>query len=450
MYYRVNGISHLYLYILAQAPYKNLDNGYVKRGTRKTGLHLLSLALLMSGQEGKKTSHVRTDERLAGTLQTHSPLGAMRKKKILFLLSDTGGGHRASAMAISEAIETLYPGRYEILIEDVWKRHMPSPISRFPDTYGWITGPGMPIWAVLWKLTYYRKMQRLMFASFAPLVKNSVAAFMRKEQPDLVVSVHPLMNHLGLQWRESAGLNVPFITVVTDMVTLHSSWICPEVDRCLVPTEKARMLALELGMPKEKLAVHGQPVGLKFNAVGSDKRKHRQLLGIDPDTPTILIVGGGEGTGQIYRIARRIAKTIPYGQMLVVTGRNQRLKTRMDAVAWSIPTQVYGFVDNMPELMGAADLLVTKAGPGTISEAFIIGLPLILSGYIRGQEAGNVAYVKEHKAGAYAATTRGLTSLARDWLDVNNPILQELARNASLLARPNASLDIATDICKLV
>ena len=136
--------------------------------------------------------------------------------------------------------------------------------------------------------------------------------------------------------------------------------------------------------------------------------------------------------------------------MLVVTGRNQRLRARMDAVAWSIPTQVYGFVDNMPELMGAADLLVTKAGPGTISEAFITGLPLILSGYIRGQEAGNVAYVKEHRAGAYAATTRGLTTLARDWLDASNPILQELARNASLLARPNASLDIATDICKLV
>ena len=374
----------------------------------------------------------------------------MRKKKILFLLSDTGGGHRASAMAISEAIEALHPGQYESIIEDVWKRHMPYPINRFPDTYGWITGPGMPIWALIWKLTYYRKMQRLVFASVAPLVKNSVTAFMRKQQPDLVVSVHPLMNHLGLQWRESAGLNVPFITVVTDMVTLHSSWICPEVDRCLVPTEKARDLALELGMPREKLAVHGQPVGLKFNEVSGDKRTHRLRLGIDPDKPAILIVGGGEGTGQIYRIARSIAKTIPKGQLLVVTGRNQRLKARLDAVSWDIPTRVYGFVDNMPELMGAADLLVTKAGPGTISEAFIAGLPLILSGYIRGQEAGNVAYVREHKAGAYARTTRGLTALARDWMDANNPILQELARNASCLARPNASLDIATDICKLV
>ncbi len=372
----------------------------------------------------------------------------MRKKKILFLLSDTGGGHRASAMAISEAVEALYPERYEMVIEDVWKHHMPYPINRFPDTYSWITGPGMPIWAMLWKLTHYRKMQRLLFAGVAPLVKDSVAAYLRSQQPDLVVSVHPLMNHLGLQWRHAAELQVPFITVVTDMVSLHSSWICPEVDRCLVPTEKARELALELGMPEEKLAVHGQPVGLKFRQVSSDKRKNRQLLGIDADRPTILIIGGGEGTGQIYRIARSIAKSIPYGQMLVVTGRNQRLKARMDAVCWKIPTRIYGFVDNMPELMGAADLLVTKAGPGTISEAFILGLPLILSGYIRGQEAGNVDYVREHNAGAYAATTRGLTALARDWLDAGNPILQELTRNASCLARPNASLDIATDICK--
>ena len=353
-------------------------------------------------------------------------------------------------MAISEAVAALYPGQYETVIEDVWKRRMPFPNNRFPDAYSWITGPGMPLWALMWKLSYYRTIQRLLFASVAPLMKQPVTAYLRRQQPDLVVCVHPLMNHLGLQWLKSAGLDVPFITVVTDMVTVHSSWICPEVDRCLVSTEEARELALQLGMPEDKLAVHGQPVSLKFNKIGNDKQENRQRLGLNPDMPAILIVGGGEGTGQIYRIARSIAKSIPYGQMLVVTGRNQRLKARMEAVSWDIPTHIYGFVDNMPELMGAADLLVTKAGPGTISEAFIAGLPLILSGYIRGQETGNVAYVKEHRAGAYAGTPQRLGALVRDWLDVNNPILQELARNASCLARPNASLDIATDICRLI
>ena len=372
------------------------------------------------------------------------------KKKILFLLSDTGAGHRASAMAISEAIEALYPQQYETVIEDIWKKHMPFPINRFPDTYGWITGPGMPIWALLWKLTSYRKMQQLIFKFFAPLIRGSVTEFLRREQPDLVVSVHPLMNHLGLQWCEKADLNIPFITVVTDMVTLHSTWICPEVDRCLVPTEEAKSLALELGMPKEKLAVHGQPVGLKFTQADGNKERIRQQLGLVSDKTALLIVGGGEGTGQIYRIARRIAKTIPNCQMLIVTGRNARLKERLDAVNWEVPAKVYSFVDNMPDLMKAADLLITKAGPGTISEAFIVGLPLILSGYIKGQEAGNVIYVKEHKAGAYAKTIHGLTALLQEWLDEGNPTLKEFARNASALAKPNASLDIASDICRYV
>lgn len=371
----------------------------------------------------------------------------MGRKKILFLLSDTGAGHRASAMAIGEAVDTLYPGQYELVMEDVWKRHMPFPINRFPDTYSWIIGPGMPLWILLWKLSDYRSVQRLLFAAVAPLVQDAVAAYLRDQQPDVVVSVHPLMNHLGLQWCKAADLHVPFITVVTDMVSLHSSWICPGVDRCLVPTEKARDLALALGMPAEKLEVHGQPVGLKFRHISGDKHKNRQRLGIDPDRPAILIVGGGEGSGRIDRIARGIAKTVPAGQMLVVTGRNQRLRARMETESWAIPTRIYGFVDNMPELMGAADLLVTKAGPGTISEAFITGLPLVLSGYIRGQESGNVDYVREHGAGAYAATTRGLTALIQDWLEAGNPLLQELARNASRLARPNASLDIARDIC---
>ena len=375
---------------------------------------------------------------------------ATSRKKILFLMSDTGGGHRASAQAIEEAIEYLYPDCYEMIIEDVWKHHMPWPVRLMPDTYGWITGPGKPLWAMLWKATSYRSLQTAMFAAFSPVVKNSVAAYIASVRPDLCVSVHPLMNHLGLKWLEHADLDIPFITVVTDMVSFHPSWICPQVDRCLVPTTEARERAIRYGMPPEKLAVHGQPVGLKFARLSGDKQQHKKKLGIDAVLPTVLLVGGGEGYGQMYRIARRIAGTLSGGQLLIVAGRNRKLKRKLDLVDWKIPTRVYGFVDNMPELMGAADVLITKAGPGTISEAFISGLPPILSGYIPGQETGNVAYVKEYRAGAYARTAKGISRTVREWVDGSNPILQELTRNAACLARPNAAIDIASDICRFV
>lgn len=373
-----------------------------------------------------------------------------RKKRILFLMSDTGGGHRASARAIEEAIEFLYPGRHEIIIEDVWKNHMVWPIRLMPDTYGWITGPGKPLWAALWKITSYRRLQNILFDSLTPVVKRSVATYIKSVAPDMVVSVHPLMNHLGIKWLETAGLKVPFITVVTDMVTLHSSWICPQVDRCIVPTEAARQRALAYGMPDEKLVVHGQPVGLKFSRLGGSKHERKEQFGLCRERQTILIVGGGEGYGQIYRIARKISRTVPSAQLLVVAGRNEKLRKKLARCCWEIPTRIFGFVDNMPELMGAADLLITKAGPGTISEAFIAGLPLLLSGYIPGQESGNVRYVHEHKAGTYAATSTGIARQVRQWVEQEQLVLQEVTRNAAMLARPDAALDIATDLCRFI
>ncbi len=365
-------------------------------------------------------------------------------------MSDTGGGHRASAKAIGEALEYLYPGRYEVIIEDVWSNHMPWPMNLLPDTYGWLSGPGKPLWALLWMVTSYRKMQSAMFTSVAPIIKDSVASYIASAKPDLCVSVHPLMNHLGMKWIEQAGLNIPFITVVTDMVSLHPSWICPEVDRCLVSTEEAKDRALKFGMPEEKIAVHGQPVSLKFSRTRGKKYEFKEKLGLDPMRPAVLLVGGGEGYGQLYKIARRISATVSRAQLLVVSGRNRKLKKRLEQANWEIPTRVFGFVNNMPDLMGASDILVTKAGPGTISEAFIAGLPPLICGYIPGQEAGNVKYVIRHRAGSYARTSRKIAKTVQDWVDGAGTNLQVLARNAARLARPNASFDIAADIHKFV
>jgi 1,2-diacylglycerol 3-beta-galactosyltransferase len=126
------------------------------------------------------------------------------------------------------------------------------------------------------------------------------------------------------------------------------------------------------------------------------------------------------------------------------------LKEKLEGVSWEIPTRIYGFVNNMPELMGAANILVTKAGPGTISEAFIANLPVILSGYIPGQETGNVTYVQEHRAGLLAEKPQEIANLVREWMEPDNPSLQEMARNAAALAKPEAALTIARKVCDLI
>lgn len=371
-------------------------------------------------------------------------------KRILFLMSDTGGGHRAAANAISEAIHYLYPQQFNVVIEDIWANDTPWPIRRLPHAYPWLADSGTRWWLLFWRVTARPPIRKGMMNTAYVLARRRILKFLRETQPDIVVSVHPAMNHLGLRWVRRAGLNVPFYTVVTDMVTVHPTWICPEVTHCMVPTEIAAATAVSYGMSPEKLTVVGQPVQLKFTQQKGSKAATRQQLGMHPQRPAILIVGGGDGIGRVYDIARTIASHIPQAQLLIVAGRNKALKQKLESVTWELPTHILGFVDNMPDLMTAADILVTKAGPGTLSEAFISGLPVIISGFVPGQEAGNVDYVRENDAGAFATEPAEIVRIIEEWLQPGNPHLQQMTANAARLARPEASLDIARILCQPV
>jgi 1,2-diacylglycerol 3-beta-galactosyltransferase len=234
------------------------------------------------------------------------------------------------------------------------------------------------------------------------------------------------------------------------MVTAHPAWFCPQADYCMVPTEAARQRALRYGMPPDRVEVVGQPVALKFAAGVGEKSHLRDELGLDPDRPAVLIVGGGEGMGPVYETSRAIASGVPNVQLIVVAGRNAALKQELEATAWEIPTRVYGFATNMPELMGASDMLVTKAGPGMISEAFIAGLPVVIFSFILGQEEGNVNYVLEHEAGAYVPDPDEIAVLIREWFRPGNDRLKQMATNAAALARPEAALIIARRLYRLL
>jgi len=372
------------------------------------------------------------------------------RKRILFLLSDIGGGHRAAAEAIAEAIHYLYPEAYDLYLDDVWRDYTPWPINKLPAAYPWLAGPGTPFWKFLWLISQWARFDRTIFPTISLALKVKTIPYLRRVRPDVVVSVHPLMNELGLRLMRQTNPDIPFVTVVTDMVNIHPFWIHPGVTFCMLPTEPARAMALKYGLPEEKLMVTGQPVGLKFTKRIGDKKYLRQMLGLDLKRPTILLVGGGEGHRRVFDIAQAVTRTVSEAQLLVIAGRNRLLKEKLDQVAWEIPTRVYGFVNNMPDLMGSADVLITKAGPGTISEAFVAGLPLILFDYIPGQEEGNVAYVQAHQAGVFAREAQQVAKLVAEWLEPDNMTLAQMAQNAAALARPEAALTIAKKVCDLI
>jgi 1,2-diacylglycerol 3-beta-galactosyltransferase len=246
------------------------------------------------------------------------------------------------------------------------------------------------------------------------------------------------------------GWQTPFVTVITDLVQAHPLWLCPKVDLCLTATEAARQDALHAGLPTEKTHVVGLPVSLRFTQGLPEKPLARAGLGLHPDLPTVMLMGGGEGVGRIYEIARTIADSRLPAQMAIITGRNEKLQRRLASIAWEIPTCITGFVDNVQEWMVAADVLITKAGPGVLSEAFAIGLPLVLSGAIPGQEVPNLGYVVAQGAGVAETDPMQIACWLAQHLRPGDEVLARMAAASRRLARPDAAFQIARQVVALL
>jgi 1,2-diacylglycerol 3-beta-galactosyltransferase len=245
---------------------------------------------------------------------------------------------------------------------------------------------------------------------------------------------------------------VPFVTVVTDLASVHPLWLHPQADACYVATEEARRAALAAGLDAARVHVLGLPIRPAFAQPYPPGAKLKRTLGLAPDRPAVLLMGGGDGVGPVETIAHALDDALAPddGQIVVICGRNEALRARLTAHAWSVPARILGFVDEMPAWMHACDALVTKAGPGTIAEAFICGLPLLLSGFIPGQEEGNVGYVVEHGAGAFERDPRAIARTIAAWFGPQAAARARMAENARRLGRPQATFDIVASIAGLL
>ena len=362
-----------------------------------------------------------------------------KQPSILFLFSDTGGGHRSAAEAIIEAIQLEFPGQFDTRMVDIFRQYAPLPLNYAPDIY-----PHLSRYPKMWKLGYEvsdgTRRIRAFYDVMWPYLRRAVHQLLKENPVDLIVSVHQLVNIPLLRSRLSN--NIRFVTVVTDLVSTHSAWYHTGADLVIVPTIPAKEKALKSGLPTEKIMVIGQPIAQKFVNQTQNKIELRDRFGWDKDLLTVLLVGGGEGMGNLERHAMAINHSNLPIQLIIVAGRNQPLKTKLENQKWNMPTRIYAFVKEMPEFMQASDILITKAGPGTISEAFITGLPLILYSKMPGQEDGNVGYVTNQGAGIWAPNPDQLVECLINW--INHPEeLKMVALRSTQLAKPNASRDIA-------
>jgi 1,2-diacylglycerol 3-beta-galactosyltransferase len=262
----------------------------------------------------------------------------------------------------------------------------------------------------------------------------------------VVVSVHSVITRPTLRALYSFPTRPPYLTVVTDLVTTHYFWYDRRTDRCFVPTQAAYDRGLAARMRPDQMRITGLPVDPRFVQRLTSKAEARAELRWDAEMPAVLMAAGGDGMGPLYETARALDALPHRFQIAIVAGRNKLLKDRLESTTWSHLVHIYPFVRNMPTLMAAADILVTKAGPATITEAAIAGLPMILSDAIPGQEDGNVTYVVSSNAGAYCPKPSLVAETVSQWLHEGPDTLRRLSENARRIANPNAVWDIADEV----
>jgi len=284
-----------------------------------------------------------------------------------------------------------------------------------------------------------------MAAATWPGIRRRLVALIEAARPDIVVSTHPLLTWSVAHAVRELGRRVPFAVVVTDLVTGHASWYERAADLVCVPTQASLDRALALGVEANKVRLTGQPVQPKAAAAVRDRDALRARFGWnEPWSSAWRRRRHGQPGCARRRAGHGATARAHRGRLRPQRGAAR--PTRGDGL--ETPVEVFGFVDNLHEMMAAADILVTKGGPGSVIEGCLAGLPVLIYDYIPGQEIGNVDLVRSAGIGDLVRDPAALPAAVRRFLD--DPAARARASAAGrALAVPDSADRIARAVLAL-
>lgn len=368
------------------------------------------------------------------------------KKKILLLPASIGSGHYRSAEALKKAILQLDENS-DVKIVDFLE--CVNPVLRRIATRTYLEmieiAPKIYDTAFSWTgdSTILPEFKGLLGRVGDKRLQDLVDEY----QPDIIVGIHFFSVASISNLKESQKITPKTVAVNTDFV-VHPIWAHRNIDLYIVASD---VLAEELarhGAPREKIVPAGIPIDHDIWKYRS-KKQSRKKLGLSVDLPTILIMGGGLGMGVVesFKKIRNFPTSI---QIICVAGKNKELFEKLQKLSAKSkhPVLLYSYIDFIDVVMSAADLLISKPGGMTISEALALGLPLIIVDPLPGQEDYNTAFLTTAGAGIKVRKARGLIPVLKKALIGEN--LEALRRRALANARPDAAIKAGVEILDLV
>ena len=344
--------------------------------------------------------------------------------KVLILSASIGSGHTKAAEAIGKVLNC----DFEIVDFTAWeisklnwltKKIYLSALKFIPDLYDRI-----------YKFMGSRRTGILTRFLTSTSMYFTFAKLLNKFQPDVVICTHPFPEAAASLWKflhAKSARKFLLAAILTDY-SLHEIWIYGEVDIYFVATEEMKNELAEQVRPAAEIFAAGIPIDLSFGKL--EKKSPQGKF-------TVLIMGGGLGLGSIEETLQELEKISAELKIVVVCGQNEKLLSRLKKFQSKHETKFFGNVNNISELMSQADLLITKPGALTMTEAFAVGLPMILHAPIPGPEAKNAEYAIKNFA-AFSAGDKNISAVVESFLQVPE-LFAEMKLNAKKIAKPNAA-----------
>jgi 1,2-diacylglycerol 3-beta-galactosyltransferase len=343
------------------------------------------------------------------------------RRTIDFIYIDAGGGHRAAATALAEVIRRQ-ERPWDLRLLNVQDLLNPIDFIRkstgipFQDVYnimlrrGWTLGTAqlIPAMHAVIRLSHHAQVRVL-------------ERHWRLNRPDMVVSLVPHYNRAFREALDRAWPGTPLVTILTDIADYPPHfWIERQDQYVICGSQRAARQARSLGLPEGRIMqVSGMVLNPRFyQARDADRAAGRAALGLRPDLPTGLVMFGGEGSMNLVKIGHALNKSVAGVQLILLCGRHQRAVAELRNLAPRIPMFVEGFTSAIPQYMALADFFIGKAGPGSISEAFAMGLPVIVerNAWTLAHERYNADWIEERELGIVLPSFSGIAGGVREML----------------------------------
>ncbi|MBP2032837.1 processive 1,2-diacylglycerol beta-glucosyltransferase [Clostridium algifaecis] len=364
---------------------------------------------------------------------------------ILIISSDfTGHGHKSIAEALCEKFKKH--DNIRIHVVDGFSLGGTT-LLNIGKAYGPITRKSESLWELIWDISSNNPSFINEIVEFK--IKDRFLKLLKEVHPDLILTIHPNFNGSVINILEKYDIKIPVVTLIADLISISPLWADPRANYIISPTQEAKNKCIEFGVIENKIKVLGFPVRSRFYNYLNSYMKHNNYNANRP--LKCLIMSGGEGVGNMEKIAEILLLNFNC-TIKIVTGRNTALKNKLQqslVEKYGSKVEIYGFLENIQDLMLSSDIAFTRGSPNVMLEAIACNIPLIITGALPGQEEENPKFIEKHNLGVVCSDINNIQIIINNLIANNGVKLNKIKHAQKVFSNPYTAENIVNFILNI-